>query len=98
MSRPGIEEAGLVVAAGRQATATLSFEIDEHGDPIHFQIEAASAERWGAEAIALVREWQFTPGMKNGDAVSVPAVLMLVWGERKIAANVFEQLSDLTNP
>ena len=62
--------------------------IDALGRPVNFQVEAASDPQWGAEAIAFVREWKFTPGGGN-----VPCMLTLVWGERKMDVEILEQLS-----
>jgi len=93
VSKPALEEASLVVAIRRQATTTLSFEIDALGRPVNFQVEAASDSQWGAEASAFVREWKFTPGGRDGKAVSVPCMLTLVWGERKMDVEILEQLS-----
>jgi TonB family protein len=98
VSRPAVEGASLVMAAGRQATVTLSFDINEQGRPVNFHVEAASEDRWGAEAISIVSEWEFSPGRKNGEAASAPCMLMLVWGDRKITPEVIEQLAKLTNP
>jgi len=82
-----IEEGRLVVAMGRLATVKLTFEVDEHGLPAHFQMPNASEEVWGSEATALVGQWRFTPGMKNGIAVSVTCAVELVWGERDLSAS-----------
>lgn len=87
VSKLGLEEASLVAAIRRQATTTLSFEIDELGTPVNFRVDDASEPQWGDEAIAFVREWKFTPGSRN-----VPCMLILVWGERKIDAGSLEHL------
>jgi TonB family protein len=82
---PGaMEEGRLVAAMGRLATAKLTFEVDEHGLPVHFQLSNASEAVWGSEATAVVGEWRFTPGTKNGTAVAVPCTVELVWGERDL--------------
>jgi TonB family protein len=69
---------------GRLATARLTFEVDEHGIPGHFQVPNASEAVWGSEATAVVGQWRFTPGMKNGIAVAVPCTVDMVWGERDL--------------
>ena len=79
-----MEEGRLVVAMGRLATARLAFEVDEHGIPGHFQVPNASEAVWGSEATAVVGQWRFTPGTKNGIAVAVPCTVDLVWGERDL--------------
>jgi TonB family protein len=82
-----MEEGRLVVAMGRLATARLRFEVDEHGVPSHFKIPNASEGIWGSEAMALVGQWRFTPGMRNGLAVPVPCTVELVWGARELSAS-----------
>jgi TonB family protein len=82
-----MEEGRLVVAMGRLATARLRFEVDEHGVPSHFKIPNASEAIWGSEAMALVGQWRFTPGMRNGIAVPVPCTVELVWGKRELSAS-----------
>jgi TonB family protein len=79
-----IDEGRILGAIGRLASATVAFEIDEHGEPRHFSVESASHEVWGPEAINLVRQWKFEPGVKNGIPVAVPCVLELVWGPRDL--------------
>jgi hypothetical protein len=79
-----IDEARIVAAVGSMAWATLSFEVDEHGIPARFNVDRASLELWGPQAIAVVSEWRFTPGMKNGAPVAVPCTLELVWGRRDL--------------
>lgn len=85
ISVSAIDEGRIIGAVGRQATATLSFDIDERGTPVRFDVRNASLELWGNEAIALVREWQFRPGMKNGIPVAVPATVELAWGPRDLS-------------
>lgn len=82
-----MEEGRLVVAMGRLATARLRFEVDEHGLPSHFEIPNASEAIWGSEATALVGQWRFMPGMRNGIAVPIPCTVELVWGARELSAS-----------
>jgi TonB family protein len=86
------DEGGILVAVGRQATVRVSFEVNEQGNPVHFQVKKASEEMWAAEAIALVRDWRFTPGEKNGVPISVPCTLDLAWGERNLTRSAWERL------
>jgi TonB family protein len=81
-----IDEARIVAAAGRQAWADVSFDIDENGFPRNLEAPQASVEVWKHQAIALVRDWRFTPGMKEGKPVVVRCTLHLVWGERDLSA------------
>jgi TonB family protein len=91
-----MDEAGIVAAVGRLASATLSFEVDEHGIPVHFNVDRASLQIWGPQAIALVSEWRFTPGMKNGVPVPVLCTLELAWGQRELTARALDQLNSPT--
>jgi TonB family protein len=75
-----------VIAVGRSAAATISFDIGTDGRPSNPQIDNQSEDTWGPQAIGLVRQWEFQPGMKDGIAVTVPCTMTLVWGERKIPA------------
>ncbi len=82
---PGIgvaayDEARLLGAIGRAASATVSFDIDERGYPGHFQVVNASLDVWGPEAVMVIQSWRFHPGMKAGLPISVPCTLKLVWG------------------
>jgi TonB family protein len=79
-----MEEGRLVAAIGRLATAKLTFDVDEHGVPVHFQVPNSSEAVWGSEATALVARWRFTPATKNGIAAAVPCTVELVWGEREL--------------
>jgi TonB family protein len=82
---PGaMEEGRLVVAMDRLATAKVTFEVDEHGIPRHLQVPNSSEAVWGSEATAVVDQWRFTPGMKNGIATAVPCAVDLLWGEREL--------------
>ena len=84
ISAGALEEGRVIRAIGRQGTATLTFDINERGTPVNFQVLNASAPIWGNEAIAVVRDWQFVPGAKSGAPVSVPCTIDLVWGARNL--------------
>jgi TonB family protein len=51
---------------------------------------------WQEEAIALVRDWEFKPGIKNGVPVPVPCTLDLIWGPRELTAKMLERRSSGT--
>jgi TonB family protein len=87
-----MEEGRLVAAIGRLATAKLTFDVDEHGVPVHFQVPNSSEAVWGSEATALVAQWRFTPGTKNGIAAVVPCTVELVWGERDLNGPMLAQV------
>lgn len=85
VSRRNMDEASVIAAIGRAGTAMLRFEIDERGFPVHFHVLHASDEIWGGEAIAVVSDWRFKPGMKGGVPVSVPALVTVMWGSRNMS-------------
>jgi TonB family protein len=82
-----IDEARIVAAVGRQAWAVVSFDVDENGVPRNFEVPEASVEIWKNQAVALVRDWRFTPGRKDGKPVAVRCTLALVWGDRNLSAS-----------
>ena len=86
-----IDEARIVAAVGRQAWAAVSFDVDEAGLPRNFEVPDASVELWKNQAIALLRDWRFTPGMKDGKPVPVRCTLNLVWGDRNLSASQLAQ-------
>jgi TonB family protein len=90
-----MEEGSVLAAIGRLATAKVTFDVDEHGLPVHLQVLDSSEPVWGTEAMSVVDQWRFTPGMKNGIAVAVPCTLELVWGQRKLTPGLERQLHDV---
>jgi TonB family protein len=76
------DDAHLIGAMGRKALVTLSFDVDQAGHPVRFQVQTATEPVWGNEAISIVRRWRFVPGSKGGNPVSVPCSLDLAWGEK----------------
>jgi TonB family protein len=80
ISLHAFEEALVIRAIGREATATVAFDVDEHGSPVNVQVLNASHPIWGPEAMAVLHEWQFVPGMKSGAPVSARCTVDLVWG------------------
>ena len=87
-----MEEGRLVLAMGRLATVSVKFVVDEYGTPGGFQVLSSSADVWGSEATALVNEWRFTAGTRNGIAVSATASVDLVWGDRELSASTLARL------
>ena len=83
------------MAMGRVATAKLSFQVDQYGVPVNFQIENASESLWGSEATAMVGQWRFTPGKQNGIAISIPCSIELVWGKKELTSDLERQLHDV---
>jgi TonB family protein len=90
ISARAIDDGKMVGAIGRQGTASISFEIDEPGNPARLFVEAASMEVWGSEAAALVRAWRFSPAMKDGSPVTSSCVVDLVWGQRNLTAEAIQ--------
>jgi TonB family protein len=91
ISMNAVEEGRLLGAIGRFASATIAFDVDEHGHSRHFAVRSASADVWGPEAIALVSQWQFRPATKNGQPVQAQCVLDLIWGPRVLPADSLTQ-------
>jgi len=93
------EEGLVIVAIGRQGTAKVAFDVDEHGSPVNFQVLRDSREVWGPEALAVVRDWQFIPGTKFGAPVAVPCTLDLVWGEANLSPQALEwAVTEISTP
>jgi TonB family protein len=93
-----VDEGRILGAIGRLASATIAFEVDEHGQPGHFSVESASHEIWGSEAINLVRQWQFEPGTKAGVPVKTPCVLEFVWGPRDLPPEALRESRRYVTP
>ncbi|MBZ5608232.1 MAG: energy transducer TonB [Acidobacteriia bacterium] len=97
ISAVAIDEGWVLSAIRRMATATLSFDVDEHGSPVNFRVLKASLPIWGDEAISLVSGWRFTPGVKDGVPVSVPCTLDLIWGQKVFNAGTLLQVREAMN-
>jgi TonB family protein len=102
VSLNAFEQALVIRAIGREATATVAFDVDDHGNPVNLQVLNASHPIWGPEAMAVVREWQFVPGMKYGAPVSAPGTVDLVWGPTNLTLQALQwavaQLSAPSTP
>ena len=83
VSNAGLDEAGFVEYTKRQAVVKLAFDVDASGRPVNFQRPIATYSSWGPEAVSVVRRWTFTPGMKDGVAVTTPCEVTLVWGNEQ---------------
>jgi hypothetical protein len=83
VSNAGLDEAGFVEYTKRQAVAKVAFEVDALGHPVNFQRPTATYSSWGPEAVSVVRRWRFSPGMKDGVAVTTPCEVTLVWGNKQ---------------
>jgi TonB family protein len=69
--RPAIDKvkAPSVVAEAPSATATVTFDINDHGAPFNLQIEKASDEEWARNVTEALSKWGFTPASKDGHPV-----------------------------
>jgi TonB family protein len=93
-----IEEGQLLGAMGRQAFVALSFDVDERGMPLHIQVERSSDSIWNDQAAAVLRQWRFTPGMKDGRPVSVPCTFDFVWGPRNLGSKEVARILSALHP
>jgi TonB family protein len=82
-----IDAANLLAAMGRQAVATLTFNVNETGHPVDIRLQEATGPVWGDQAVSFIRRWQFSPAYRNGRPVSIPCTLDLVWGEKEFTSN-----------
>jgi TonB family protein len=98
ISPDAIEEGELIGATGRTASATIRFDIDEHGVPVNLQALSSSADVWGAEAIRVVRGWRFKPGSKDGKAIPVLSTFALSWGQKDLPLSEDAKMPYLGDP
>jgi TonB family protein len=96
VARADIDDAMIANAVGRSMGATISFDVDETGAPLHVQVRKSSGPVWGTAAVALAQSWRFKPAEKDGMAVSVPVRVDLVWGERNLTQSPLPVLQGLT--
>jgi hypothetical protein len=89
LGKSAIEEGELLGAIGRQASAKVSFDINEHGSPVNIQPDDASESMWAPEAAMLVSDWRFKRGMKDG--IQVRCSIDLIWGTRNLTATIVER-------
>ena len=62
------------------AIATVTFYVDERGQPGNILIEKSSDDGWGRAVTAAIQEWKFNPGSQNGSPVSVSCTMDFVRG------------------
>jgi TonB family protein len=93
-----IEEGVLLGGIGRQAFITLSFDVDESGVPVHIQTARSSDSVWDDQATAVLRQWRFTPGMKDDKPVLVPCAFDFVWGPRNLGSKEVSMLRRALHP
>ena len=81
-SNPRIHEvAPIRVAEGASAaSATLNFDIDEHGNAANLRVERSSDDGWAAEVTSALRKWNFLPAELNGRAIAASRTMDFVRG------------------
>jgi TonB family protein len=82
-TRPVITKAPypeIYTPGGQTGSVTISFDVDPNGIGENLHIEKSSDPALESEVIRIVRGWQFRPGMKDGQAVSVPCTLEFIEG------------------
>jgi TonB family protein len=93
-----IEEGRLLGGIGRQAFITLSFDVNEGGMPVNIRVMRSSDPVWDDDATTVLRYWRFTPGMKDGKAISVPCSFDFVWGPRNLSSKDVGRLLSVLHP
>lgn len=66
---------------GRTGSVTISFDVDPNGMAENLHIEKSSDPALESEVIRIVRGWQFRPGIKDGQPVTVPCTMEFVEGD-----------------
>ena len=81
-TRPVVVKAKYPGAAGdrRNVTVCVRLTVGKDGIPRGPQVASPQDARLDKEAIAMVGDWRFRPGMQKGQPVDVPATLTLVHG------------------
>ena len=62
------------------ATATLTFDVTEKGEPVNLQVEKTSDNSRASEVTAALRKWRFIPASKDGVPISVSCTMEFVRG------------------
>jgi TonB family protein len=68
------------VSSKDAARAALSFDVDEHGVPIHIQIDSLTDENWADDAVAALKGWRFTPANQGGEPIPASCSVEFVRG------------------
>ena len=81
-TRPVVVKAKYPGAVGdrRNVTVCVRLTVGNDGTPRGLQVASPQDARLDKEAIAMVGDWRFRPGMQKGQPVEVPATLTLVHG------------------
>ena len=57
------------------ATVQLEFIVDATGKPAEFSVKSATDESLATTVVQAVKQWRFTPAVKNGYPVATKVVL-----------------------
>jgi TonB family protein len=81
-ARPVLEKihAPRVARDADSATATLTFDVNEHGEAVNIKTGKSSDEGWARDAASALRDWKFTAAQKDGAPLSVPCTMDFVRG------------------
>jgi TonB family protein len=66
--------------AGQTGSVAISFDVNPNGAAENLQIEKSSGPAAESEVIRIVRGWQFRPGMKDGQPISVRGTMEFIQG------------------
>jgi TonB family protein len=81
-TRPSVQRvASPHIASNQSARASLSFDIDEHGVPVHIQVASLTDQRWADDALEALRRWRFNPAVKAGAPVGASCSMEFVRGD-----------------
>ena len=56
-------------------SVVVALDVDERGLPVHIHVEKSSDAQSEEDVTAVVREWRFNPGLKDGAPLVVPLTL-----------------------
>ena len=79
--RPIIEKVAIprVANDALDATATMTFDIDEKGEPVNIRTDKSSDEEWAHDVASALKKWKFAPAGKDSP-VSVSCTMDFVRG------------------
>jgi TonB family protein len=75
-SRPVLMKSKLDKTPGPTA-ATISFDVDEHGDPVNLHVDKATDDHRERAALDVVRSFRFQPAVRDGVPIAAHAVFDL---------------------
>jgi TonB family protein len=70
----------MYAATGQTGSVAISFDVNPNGIVENLHIENSSGPAAESEVIRIVRGWQFRPGMKDGQPISVRCVMEFIQG------------------